>query len=77
MMSEYCPDNYSVWKAHECAEAKQEAWEYAHLPECMVCGEIIEDDEFFYDDEEDECCHLHCSYYRWLVSKYDYLERFR
>ncbi len=69
------PDNLSVWEAHECHEAKMEAWEQAHLPECGYCDGLIEDEDFL--EIDGECYHRDCFLGRHIINKYDYLERFK
>lgn len=75
-MREYCPDNLSVWQAHECHEAKQEAWEEKHLPVCEICGKKLEgEDEWL--DIEGYHYHRDCFVNEYTISKDQYFSRFR
>lgn len=71
-----CPDNLSVWEAHECSEAKREAWEEAHLPVCDLCGKKIDgiDDWFCIDDYH---YHKDCFSDEYSMDKERYFSSFR
>lgn len=70
-----CPDNLSVWEAHECSEAKQEAWEEAHLPECEICSKQIDEDDWI--DFDGYHYHRDCFITKYSISKDTFLNRFR
>lgn len=46
-----CPDNYSLWLAHETEQERR----LAMLPVCSVCREPIQDDVYYEIEDKLYC----------------------